>query len=361
MSLRTAVTLLLLALPVGAQGTLTGHVREPSGFGVVGAEIRVDDRAEVAALTDANGAFRITGLRPGPVRLAARRMGFRPGSVNAVIIDGAAVDVLIAVELAPIPLEEVRVTERRQPFDSRLAGFNQRRQKKVGTFITRERIEASSSTSFSDLLGGVPGVHLVSSNSFRNAVRFRGQNCPPLVFIDGFAAGAGEFDVDFIDPASVEGIEIYMSMLTVPVELAAPRGMTSCGVIAVWSRPFRPAPRPKKPMSSTDLQRLVAQRAVFTAAEVDTAARAVPGTFFPIYPDSLWRAGTDGDAVVEFVVDALGRVDPQLIVAVSASHPAFLESVRDGLVRAKYEPAVRGGRHVRQLVRLPVKFAHPAP
>jgi TonB family protein len=277
------------------------------------------------------------------------------------VTDGQAVDVVIALELAPVQLEEVRVTERRQPFDSRLAGFNERMQKKVGTFITRERIDASASTSFSDLLLGVPGVHLVASNAFRNAVRFRGQNCPPLVYVDGFAAGAGEFDIDMIDPASVEGVEIYTGMLTVPAALAAPRGMTHCGVIAVWSRPFRPPPRPRKTVSRAELQRMVEAAAIFTADEVDSVARLVPGTFSPVYPDAPWRAGTDGQALVEFVVDGLGRVDLQFFTAVSASSPEFVESVREALGRARFVPATKGGRHVRQLMRLPTRFEHPKP
>ncbi len=362
-TMRTVILCLapFAALPALAQGTLTGHVREPSGFGVAGAEVRIAGSTGILAITDASGAFRVQGLPAGLVKLAARRIGFRPGTNEVTIADGQTMDVVIAVELAPVQLEEVRVTERRQPYDSRLVGFNQRMQKKVGTFITRERIDASASTSFSDLLRGVPGLHFVASNAFRNAVRFRGQNCPPLFYVDGFAAGAGEFDVDIIDPATVEGIEIYTGMLTVPQELAAPRGLEHCGVIAVWSRPFRPPPRPRKTVSRAELQRMVETAAIFTADEVESIARLVPGTFTPFYPDSLWRTSVDGETLVEFVVDGLGRVDMQFFSVSSASNPAFAESVREALFRARFVPAIRGGRHVRQLVRLPTRFEHPKP
>jgi len=272
------------------------------------------------------------------------------------------VDITVALPFAPWQLERVMVTARREPFDSRLAGFRQRSEKRVGTFITRERIEASASATFSDLLRSVPGVRVVASSSgIRNALRFRGQDCPPLVYVDGFPASADEFDVDIIDPATVEGVEIYMSMLTVPAELNSPRGLERCGVIAVWSRPFRPKPRSAKLVPAAELQRLVESSAVYTANEVDSTARLERGSFSPLYPDSLWKAGTGGQVMVEFVVDGYGRVELEFFSVVSASHAEFADSVREALASAHFAPAIKNGRHVRQLVQLPTRFDRPTP
>lgn len=361
--MRSALLCLMtvIALPAYAQGTLTGHVREPSSLGVANAGVRIAG-GELGAVTDANGAFRIQGIPAGAVKVLTRRIGFRPGTDEVNVVAGQTVDVTVVLAPTPLQLEQVTVTARHEPYDARLAGFRERSMKKVGTFITREKIESRAAPSFSDLLREVPGVRIVAARSgIRNAVRFRGQNCPPLVFVDGVPASADEFDVDMIDPGGVEGVEIYMSMLTVPAELTAPRGLDQCGVIAVWSRPFRPAPKPAKTVTPADLARLVDSAAVFTADQVDSPARLERASYTPIYPDSFWRAAAGGQATVEFVVDRYGRVEMETVSVVSASHALFGESVRNALARARFTPAVRRGLHVRQIVQLPTRFEAPRP
>lgn len=349
------------ALPVQAQGTLVGHVRETTGLGIANAGVRIAG-GELGALTDADGAFRIAGVPAGVVKVSTRRIGFRPGTNEVTVVNGQTVDVTVVLASMPVQLEQVIVTARHAPYDARLAGFQARSLKKVGTFITREKIESRAAPSFSDLLREVPGVRIVAARSgIRNAVRFRGQNCPPLVFVDGVPASADEFDVDMIDPISVEGVEIYMSMLTVPAELTAPRGLDQCGVIAVWSRPFRPAPKPAKTVTPVELALLVESAAVFTADQVDSPTRLERASYTPIYPDSLWRAAVGGQATVEFVVDRYGRVEMGTVSVVSASHALFGEAVRNALERSRFTPATRKGLHVRQVVQLPTRFEAPRP
>ena len=350
----------VMALPARAQGTLTGHVRDPAGFGIASAEVRIAG-GSTAVFTDARGAFRVQGVPAGVVKVSARRIGFRPGTNDVTLGDGQTADVTVALDYTPQQLDLVRVTARREPYDARLAGFKLRSQKHVGTFITRERIEASSSSTFTDLLRSVPGVRIGATASIRNAVRLRGANCAPLVFIDGFAATAGEYDVDVFDPSGVEGVEIYMGMLTVPPEFMAPRGMERCGVIAIWSRPYRPKPRPETAASRAKLQRMVESAAVYTADEVDTPARIEQASFAPVYPDSLWRTGTSGQTLVEFVVDSVGQVEMDYFSVVSGSHVEFGESVRSALAGARFAPAIKSGRRVRQIVQLPTRFDRPKP
>jgi TonB family protein len=351
----------LFALPARAQGTLVGHVRETTGLGIANAGVRIAG-GELGAVTDANGAFRIPGIPAGVVKLSTRRIGFRPGTDEVTVVDGHTVDVTVVLAPTPVQLEQLTVTARHEPYDARLAGFRERSMNRVGTFITRDKIESRAAPSFSDLLREVPGVRIVGARSgIRNAVRFRGQNCPPLVFVDGVPASADEFDVDMINPVGVEGVEIYMSMLTVPAELTAPRGLDQCGVIAVWSRPFRPAPKAAKTVTPADLARMVELAAVFTADQVDTSARLERSSYTPLYPDSLWKAAAGGQATVEFVVDRYGRVEMETVSVVSASHALFGEAVRNALARSRFTPAVRSGLHVRQVVLLPTRFERPNP
>jgi hypothetical protein len=349
------------ALCAHAQGTLTGHAREPSGLGVANVRVTIAG-VERGAVTDSSGAFRVLSIPAGATIVSTRRIGFRPGTAEITVLNGQTVDITVVLTPTPTQLEQVTVTARREPFDSRLAGFRERSHKHVGTFITREKIESRASPSFSDLLREVPGVRLVAARSgIRNAVRFRGQNCPPLVFVDGVPASADEFDVDMIDPISVEGIEIYMGMLTVPSELHAPRGLDQCGVIAVWSRPFRSVPRPAKTVTPDDVMRMVESASVFTADQVDAPARLESVTYTPLYPDSLWRAAVGGQTMAEFVIDSDGHVEMGTVNIVFASHALFSAAVHTALARAHFYPATKNGHHVRQLVQLPTRFEPQKP
>jgi len=57
------------------------------------------------------------------------------------------------------------------------------------------------------------------------------------------------------------------------------------------------------------------------------------------------------------VVDTAGRVEPESILVVAASHPAFGESARRALATARFRPARVRGNPVRQLVQQAMRFA----
>ncbi len=61
--------------------------------------------------------------------------------------------------------------------------------------------------------------------------------------------------------------------------------------------------------------------------------------------------------LVEFVVDTLGRVEPTSVRVVESDHPYFSDAVLRALPVYRFLPAEVQGRRVRQLVRLPFRFA----
>lgn len=95
---------------------------------------------------------------------------------------------------------------------------------------------------------------------------------------------------------------------------------------------------------------------LYTEDQVDSAATRDPNSGGPSYPDALREQGVQGEVVVEFAVDTTGHADPGSFEVVVASHPLFAQAVRDALPRMLFTPALAHGRHVRQLVRLPMKF-----
>jgi hypothetical protein len=71
--------------------------------------------------------------------------------------------------------------------------------------------------------------------------RAAGNGCATQIFVDGFLVNrggpGGVNDIrldDVVSPGSVEGIEIYRGLSTVPAEFL--NADAACGVIAVWTR-----------------------------------------------------------------------------------------------------------------------------
>lgn len=95
--------------------------------------------------------------------------------------------------------------------------------------------------------------------------------------------------------------------------------------------------------------------AVLRAAEVDqpVVALQLPR---PVYPPALQQAGIAGHVVATFVVDTLGRVEPESWSVEERSHPHFEEPVRRAVLAGRFQPARVRGQPVRQLVRQRFSF-----
>lgn len=91
--------------------------------------------------------------------------------------------------------------------------------------------------------------------------------------------------------------------------------------------------------------------------QVDRPVLLAPGTRPPMYPESLRAAGLSGIVLAEFVVDTAGRIEPGSVRVVDSDHPMFSDAVRRTLPAYRFLAAEVSGRKVRQLVRLPFRFA----
>jgi TonB family protein len=209
-----------------------------------------------------------------------------------------------------------------------------------------------------DMLRMVPGLHITTSDAGDSHVRIRGDNCWPSVWIDGAPANAAEFDVDWVTPADIAGIEIYSSIATVPPEFVDPLGPRLCGTIVIWTR--QGEPKKKKPISAAQLAELVASLKVYTADQVDVPARPDSSALAaPLYPDAFYKQRVPGRVLAEFVVDTAGRPEPETIGIVSSTDPLFAASVVRALSEARFVPARLGGHPVRQIVQQPFNFVAP--
>lgn len=74
------------------------------------------------------------------------------------------------------------------------------------------------------------------------------------------------------------------------------------------------------------------------------------------YPPLLREAGVTGQAQLQLVVDAEGRVEPGSVTVVSATHPGFEEPSLRAAERFRFNPARIGGRGVRVVITLPITW-----
>lgn len=345
-------------------GTIRGVVRDAQGTPVASAEVLWLPSGAVVRSKD-DGSYTLTGVPVGPVYVRVRRIGYLATQREIAVSGPGTVTADWKLARAPQEMAVLQVNARREPSDARLAGYRARLEaKRGGHFITRERIEQSGNRSMLDAFRGIPGVRIGTPPRGVNAgrlVRFRSSTCQPLVFIDGFAASAADFDFESIDLNMVEGIEIYLSSNSVPPDLIGPRGLEQCGVVAVWSRPAQ-ARLPKAKATDdrrAELLRELAAGKVLTAEQVDTAATITNGDLEVDYPEALWRTGVNGQATVEFVIDRTGRLDWGTLAVVSATNPAFGAAIMQALVPTKWDAAIKGQNTVAQLVVLTIEFTHP--
>ena len=101
----------------------------------------------------------------------------------------------------------------------------------------------------------------------------------------------------------------------------------------------------------------VDEKAAYSSFQVERPVMQAPNSATPAYPDVLRRAGVEGEALVSFVVDTTGRVEPGSFKVIRATHELFAASVRSALARMRFIPAEIGDQKVRQLVQQPYSFA----
>ena len=219
-------------VPTG-QRQLVGVVRDAGGAALEGVAVSIPG---LSARTDARGAFALQTGNVDTVTIALRMVGFEPVDALLTARNGLWDTVLVQMEPTAQRLGGVKVTETLTRAALGLRNFEDRRARGIGTFITREEIVARGSSRLSDLLRPKRGVTVI-----RGRVRFvaytsgRSTMCQPDIWLDGTRSQAME--VDELLPSTVEAIELYPYLSTIPAEFQrVGANTTPCGTIVIWSR-----------------------------------------------------------------------------------------------------------------------------
>lgn len=347
----------------GALGTggIRGVVRDSTGSAIIGVQISMPGTSLVAE-SDDSGRFELAKVRPGMLSMRFRRLGFQPDTIDLMVMAGQTVPLDVVMSRLAVGLTPV-VVRGRSDLTGWRQGFYQRKDLGTGHFFTADDIARRNPGQMTDMFRMIPGVTVAPSQGMiRNQLRFRGsRGCAPLTWLDGSPLASGEFDMDALSPNSIEAFEVYTGSI-VPARFAVAPGIgpRTCGVVVIWSkegqrRPKRPGANAKSPAS--EIAKLVDDRQIYTAAQVDIAARQDSlKPVRPVYPDALYEAQIAGKVMIEFIVTASGEVDTERLSVVFATHPDFVESVKRALEDAVYIPGIRGGYPVHQVVLHEFKF-----
>jgi len=93
-----------------------------------------------------------------------------------------------------------------------------------------------------------------------------------------------------------------------------------------------------------------------SASQVDKPALPRDGNPIPKYPSVLESSRIEGRVLVQFVVDTLGGVDMSTLRVLESSNELFVRAFAETLHKLRFYPAEAGGRKVKQVVQLPLKF-----
>lgn len=226
----------LMAVPAAAQQNSSAIrgvvVNRQTRAPVEGALARLT-WTDMSATVDSSGRFELTGLRPGVGLLQVRAVGYRIGSWAVRLAAQQALSDTFELEPVAIQLAEVLVPGRPDEDWRSPAGFEARRRKGGGYFVTEEQIRQQRPLTLVEVLRTVPSVMTgCNYNGCQVRMSRSPRPCSPEYFLDGypatFATGPN-FPIQ-----GIRGIEIYPDAFSVPIELQ--KIELHCGVIAIWTR-----------------------------------------------------------------------------------------------------------------------------
>jgi hypothetical protein len=207
---------------------LTGMVRTAGGQPLPGAELRVIGAAGTA-MTDATGAFTLSGLPAGTQVVEVRRIGYVLGQVPVELRAGRAVYQAVTLTRF-VSLDSITIVARRSQYRE----FATRaRRAGVGRFLSQEELAKRNARELSDVVGTMPGFRVEGTGYFAKVVSARQASanllgaCETNIVIDGLQ----HQDINLVYPEDVEALEAYSSSLTAPIQYEA-----QCGVVVIWTK-----------------------------------------------------------------------------------------------------------------------------
>lgn len=237
------------SVPVGAParqrvsgaGTVRGRTVRAEGTPVPNVRVRFSGGG-AEAVSNNEGYFALEGLPRGSHTLDLRALGFLP-LIRTVDVLGDDPPRDYIMQTRAEYLDTVRVLAADVTRPDGLAGFDARRVRGFGHFITPDDITKRDPRAFTDLLRNLTGVTLLPErNGARVVMPGMGTlaYCAPAIFLNGIRAS--ELDGTGLDALvnvqDLVAVEVYTRTGSMPPQFTTLNG---CGSLVIWTK--RPSAR----------------------------------------------------------------------------------------------------------------------
>jgi hemoglobin/transferrin/lactoferrin receptor protein len=176
--------LLVCSTLMGQDVSLSGQVNDAgTGRGLAYVDVLLRSRelpnGALSALTDNNGHFVFTRIKPGSYQLQVNLLGYYPQNKSVEVTEAQAATILFELKPAMIPLGEVRVSTLRYDKLERSVSM-------PVAVVPREYFPRQSSMTLSDVLSREPGIALARDGGWGTSINIRGMGESRLVsMVDG--------------------------------------------------------------------------------------------------------------------------------------------------------------------------------
>ncbi len=247
MSLRAALKVAMAAVvalyasPFRAEGIqnpaslIVAFVTDSSNRPLAGAAVEILGTS-IHGSTDDEGRVALRTAGTGKYVLRVRRMGYAelvtPVSLSGGLIEPHYRLLPVTTDLQKVVVRSSELKPDRYAGTTRYDAFYRRRSQGLGTFLTREMIDARSAQKSEDLLRMVTGVRIRYRGSAPFVQFLRCDNVN--VYIDGIRSHDAFRDFFALSPLDIEAIEVYHGLASVPPEFSPEPN--DCAALVVWTR-----------------------------------------------------------------------------------------------------------------------------
>ena len=197
-------------------------------------------------VTGSTGRATVGDIRPGLVTVFARRIGFKPGQVSALVETGR-VELAVRLSATGIPMLDTQRVIGARVASPRFTEFEARRQLGQATAaFTRDDIIKRNPVDAWQMLNNVPSLKVIQTGPKVTVESARGfilkdqklVPCYLMIIVDGIVLNPREdSDVNLSDlprPDEIYGIEVFAGPASIPPQYAALHAR--CGIVSILRR-----------------------------------------------------------------------------------------------------------------------------
>lgn len=225
---------LVAADPV-KMSALAGQVKDSLGMPIPYATVYVPGGSATTTAND-SGRFMLANVPPGRARFSIRRLGFAQLDFALEMPEDTTLIVAVRMHRAVARLRDVTVEETLSSVALNRVGVYERQRLGVGSFLFPADIRERAPTRVEELLYGIPGVTVFTTNGRLAAYgKSQGGYCRLSVFVDGRRypfRGRDELGIAVND---VRAVEIYPRATEPPAQFHDPDNAL-CGSIVFWTK-----------------------------------------------------------------------------------------------------------------------------